>query len=141
LVPNLEYAAHRQLRCLSILNLRSFLVIFVLFISTSTITEQKDQIKNLTQLTIEQQVTIASLQKIQDTLQSENETWKKNYTVAHNKLLSIEYEKSDTAKVDLQRENTLLKIEISKLKEEVSTTADYFREENVNFKRRCERTL
>ena len=103
--------------------------------------ELKEQIKKLTQQTIEHQATIASLQKIQDTLQRENETWKKNYTVAHNKLLSIEYEKSDAAKVDLQRENTLLKMEITKLKEEVSTTENYFREENVIFKQRYERTM
>ena len=89
----------------------------------------------------EQEKKIDSLEKRQSNLLKENERWKTNYENIHNKLLNVEYHKSDAAKVELEQNNNYLKIQIRNLKDGFAKMVDQMSEESNQFKENHERSM
>ena len=74
-------------------------------------------------------------------LTKENSKLREDYSSIHHKLLNFEYEKSDAAKVDLQRENTNLKLEITTMKRYLSNTLDQVYEDQVACQQKYDRIM
>ena len=109
--------------------------------SEKMVSRLKDEVAKLLSQIEKQEKTISNLRKQYEDVQNDCEAWKKNYTAVHNKLLQVEYEKSDAAKIDLQIENTRLNGEISKLQREFTLFLDEAYDEKQINKTRFENSL
>lgn len=89
----------------------------------------------------QQEDKINSLEKQESNLLKENRTWKTNYENIHNKLLNLEYQKSDAAKVELEQKNNHLEMQIENLKCGFAKMVEQISEESSLFKENYDRSL
>ena len=89
----------------------------------------------------QQENKINSLEARESNLLKENQTWKTNYENIHNKLLNLEYQKSDASKVELEQKNNSLEIQIENLKCGFAKMAEQISEESNLFKENYDRSL
>ena len=89
----------------------------------------------------QQENKINSLEARESNLLKENQTWKTNYENIHNKLLNLEYQKSDASKVELEQKNNSLEIQIENLKCGFAKMVEQISEESNLFKENYDRSL
>ena len=89
----------------------------------------------------QQEDKISSFEKQEAYLLKENKTWKTKYENIHNKLLNLEYQKSDAAKVELEQKNNHLEIQIENLKCGFAKLVEQISEESSQLKENYDRSM
>uniref|UniRef100_A0A7M5WXE4 Uncharacterized protein n=2 Tax=Clytia hemisphaerica TaxID=252671 RepID=A0A7M5WXE4_9CNID len=105
------------------------------------ISKLKEEIQKLKQIVSVNNSTSRQQEKQIDELTKENAKLREDYSDIHRKLMSFEYEKSDAAKVDLQRANTNLKLDITKMKRYLSNTLDHVYEDQLACKQKYDQII
>lgn len=116
------------------LNSSSVNAIRIAFPSSDQIKILEEDVQQLSQQSRQHQQHVTTLEKQIGTLLEENDLWKNSFNETRTKLLNIEYEKSDEAKINLQRENASLRIKMTSLKEAASCMMEEYQSENLSLK-------